>query len=323
MNIASLISKKPKILVVGDFILDQYYWTNVTRISPEAPVPVCHIQETTHSLGGAGNVAHNLSVFGTEVHLAGVIGNDENGTRLCERFNDLGMNIDLLIKSDDYPTICKTRVMAKGQQLCRLDFEDPKVEIDKHLNSIMKIVNNSNISNFDGIALSDYNKGTLTPNLCQALIQLGNQHQIPIIIDPKGHDATKYFGATYITPNIKEFMDLTGLNSILDETEVIESGQQLMQQNKINNIIFTRSESGITLMANNQIKNYPTKVIRVSDVTGAGDTVVAAVAFGASQQWSIDQIINFANLAAGVVVSKVGTATASITEIETHGTHFQ
>ncbi len=321
MNTNFNINKTPKILVVGDFILDQYYWSDVSRISPEAPVPVCHVTSTSSCLGGAGNVANNLAVLGSNVHVAGVVGSDLNGKTVLDKFNTLNLNTDLLVESDDFPTICKTRVVAKGQQLCRLDFENTDSPMDSLIDLIIQRLE-SNAFDYDAIALSDYNKGTLTPPLAQKIISRATDANIPVIVDPKGFQSTKYNGATFITPNTNEFKDLTGLNHLDDEHEIISHAKQLLEKNNLKYIVFTRSEKGITLISKNKVTNFSTKVIDVSDVTGAGDTVVAAIAFGSAQGWSMDTIVNFANLAAGVVVSKVGTATATLAEIKTHGQHF-
>ena len=321
MNTNFNINKTPKILVVGDFILDQYYWSDVSQISPEAPVPVCHVTSTTSSLGGAGNVANNLAVFGSNVHVAGVMGSDLNGNIVLDKFNALNINTDLLVESDDFPTICKTRVIAKGQQLCRLDFENTDSPMESLIDSIIQRLQ-SNAFDYDAIALSDYNKGTVTAPLAQRIINQATDANIPVIVDPKGFQSTKYNGATFITPNTNEFKDLTGLNHLDDENEIINHAKQLLEKNNLKYIAFTRSEKGITLVTKSEVANFATKVIDVSDVTGAGDTVVAAIAFGSAQGWSMDTIMSFANLAAGVVVSKVGTATATLAEIKNHGQHF-
>lgn len=310
-------SKKPKILVVGDCILDQYYWTNVSRISPEAPVPICHIQSTSYRLGGAGNVANNLVNFHSDVSIAGIIGNDSNGGIILNEFNNSGINSEFIIQSDHYPTISKARVLAKNQQLCRLDNEDSEVDIHSEVNECLNLISEK-IDSFDCIIISDYLKGMITESVSKELIENANKKNIPIIVDPKGRDAKKYNGALFFTPNMGEFSTFTNLENIDDENEIILKGRQLISDNNISNLILTRSEKGITIISESEHQNFPTKAKEVADVTGAGDTVVAAIAYGISQKWTNEEIINFANHAAGVVVSKVGTATATLDEIKAY-----
>ena len=308
-------SKKPKILVVGDCILDQYFWTKVSRISPEAPVPICHIQNTNYRLGGAGNVANNLAAFDAEVSLIGVIGNDANGDILMSELKKVKINSEMMIRSDKIPTISKARVIAKNQQLLRLDHEDPLSNFDEHVQIALKKINQS-LDMFDCVVISDYLKGIVTKSFSTQLIENANKKQVPIVVDPKGKDISKYYGATFFTPNMSEFSIFSNLKSDEDENEIINKGKQLILENNINHLILTRSEKGMTIITNKGNKNYPTKAKEVADVTGAGDTVVAAIAYGISQKWTNEEIINFANHAAGVVVSKVGTATATLDEIK-------
>ena len=309
------IKHKPNILVIGDFILDQYYWTEVERISPEAPVPVCRIQSTTHRLGGAGNVAHNLVSFGSNVSVMGIIGNDTNAQIMTELFNDLGINCNNLQKSKEFSTISKSRVLAKNQQICRLDHEE---FVNKSANDDEQILNTikSSISEFDAVVISDYNKGMLTLSLANEIIKIANSHNIPAIVDPNGHSIEKYKGAAFITPNMNEFKAMTGIASNMSEDTIISEAQKLIVQNQISTMVLTRSEKGMTVINKTDFNHYPTKVVEVSDVTGAGDTVVAAIAFGESLKFDFSETANFANSAAAIVVSKLGTATATIKEIE-------
>ena len=175
---------------------------------------------------------------------------------------------------------------------------------------------------YDGVIISDYNKGVVSEYMAQQMIQLANKNSVPVVVDPKGHTVSKYSGATYITPNTNEFKELTGLKNLENDDEVIAKGQALIKENNINYLILTRSEKGMVVISIDGAQYYPTKAIEVSDVTGAGDTVVAAIAFGAAIQLDQKNIINFANYAAGVVVSKVGTATASIEEIDAYESNF-
>ena len=313
--------KKSNVLVVGDLILDQYYWTQVRRISPEAPVPVCHIQKKTSCLGGAGNVANNLSSFGINVSVAGVIGKDSNAKIMATHFKQANINMTHLIELENYPTICKTRVIAKDQQICRLDDEDSNMNIDDSLTLCLNQLLTSSID-FNAIILSDYNKGVISKEMAQAIIQFANDKNIPIVVDPKCNDVNKYAGATYLTPNLKEFHEMIGEIDDINLDELVKKGQEINRKYNIKHLILTRSENGMSHISSNEIQHFATKAIEVSDVTGAGDTVVAAIAAGASLNLDQKDIIHFANLAAGVVVSKVGTATATVQEIMDHEQHF-
>ena len=308
-------SKNTKILVVGDCILDQYLWTTVSRISPEAPVPICHVQDTTYRLGGAGNVANNLSAFGVDVLISGIIGRDGNGETLEKEFNRSKINTELLIKSNECPTICKSRVLAKNQQLCRLDYEDASRNLENDRSNCLEKIS-PYFSEIDCLIISDYKKGVVSEHFSQSVIQSAKEHNIPVIVDPKGQQISKYSGATFLTPNMSEFKLFTDLSEDYDDKEIIDNARQLINQFNIDNILLTRSEKGISIISNDRHNNYPTRAKEVADVTGAGDTVVAAIAYGVSQNWDIEDAINFANSAAGVVVSKVGTATASLDEIK-------
>ncbi len=315
MSISKKINKTPNILVIGDFILDQYYWTKVTRISPEAPVPICHIQETTHCLGGAGNVANNLSIFGSKVSVSGIIGKDENAGIMNDCFKHVDINTELMMVKDDYTTICKSRILAKGQQICRLDHELNRQEIEINSNEIFEKIDNKDLK-FDSIVISDYNKGMISESLVKKIVKLAQKHNISTIVDPKSDNIKKYEGTSIITPNMNEFKEMTNSKQFKNNSEIVEKGKKLIADNNIKTLILTRSEEGMTMIQQDQVKHYPTKAIKVSDITGAGDTVVAAIAFGEALKFDFDTTINFANIAAGVVVSKVATSTASIQEIE-------
>ena len=171
MTIKQKIKKPPRLLVLGDFILDQYYWTSVSRISPEAPVPVCHIQKTTHCLGGAGNVANNLSAFGAKVSVAGIVGIDSNADKMKTHFNAADINTNFLIEVNEYPTICKSRIIAKGQQLCRLDDENSELNMEQHIQNCMDQLRSKDFE-YDGVVISDYNKGVVSDSIASQMIQL-------------------------------------------------------------------------------------------------------------------------------------------------------
>ena len=320
MSYKQKIKKQPKILVIGDLILDQYFWTNVNRISPEAPVPVCHVQNTTYCLGGAGNVANNLSAFGAKASMASLIGNDENANRLKQCLLDANIDHDYVVGLDHLTTICKTRVLAKGQQLCRIDHESPINEPNKIEQLISQL--NESVTNSDVVVISDYGKGVITKTLAAQIISLANTNDIPVIVDPKGDDVSKYSGATYITPNLAEFRQFSNLSDTSDQNLIDEHAKNILNNHTIKNILLTRSADGMSLITESDIKQFSTKAVEVFDVSGAGDTVVAALAFGLGNGWTASESIEFANIAAGIVVSKIGTATTTIQEIDAHETHL-
>lgn len=320
MSYKEKINKQPKILVIGDLILDQYFWTDVNRISPEAPVPVCHVQNTTYCLGGAGNVANNLSSFGAQVTMASLIGNDENANLLMKSLFEANINHDFVIGVDNITTICKTRVLAKGQQLCRIDHEAPinePIQIQQLISQL-----NESVKNADVVVLSDYGKGVIGNELASAVISLATTHQIPVIVDPKGDDPSKYAGATYVTPNLSEFKQLTNLADTSNLSIIDDHAKKIISNHAIKNILLTRSADGMSLINETEMKQFSTKAVEVFDVSGAGDTVVAALAFGLGNGWTPAESIEFANIAAGIVVSKVGTATTTISEIDAHESHL-
>jgi D-beta-D-heptose 7-phosphate kinase/D-beta-D-heptose 1-phosphate adenosyltransferase len=306
-------------LVIGDIILDEYIWTKVHRISPEAPVPVCHVQHRTYRLGGAGNVAHNLSMLGAAVTIMGLAGEDSNANTLHQLLMDADINTDGLIPSNG-PTITKSRVMAGKQQLCRLDNEMLNLASSAHMPALMAKLHVTTGA-CDAIVISDYNKGVITNEAAQAIIGHAKAQGVPVIVDPKGNQPQKYRGATCITPNVKEFLDLTGA-SPSGQDELIEIAIPFLRQFELSAMILTQSEAGMTHITPQGHQHYPTKAIDVSDVTGAGDTVVAAIAFGMALGWDHATIMHVANCAAGVVVSKVGTATATIDEINRYESHL-
>ena len=304
---------KPNILVVGDLMIDHYLWGSCDRISPEAPVQVVDISKETTVLGGAGNVINNLNTLGAKVSVSSVIGNDNNGAELTQMLSDIGVKTDNLIIQAGRKTSKKSRVIAVSQQVLRYDKES-KNDIDSI--SVSNILNSlsSNIDEFNIVILSDYGKGVLTPELCQGVIKLCNEKSIKVLVDPKGSDFSKYKGAYLLTPNKKEAV-LASKIDIKDEESLKEALVKLKTECDLDVSLITLSEDGISTYER-EVKIFPTVVKEVFDVTGAGDTVIASIAFALSAGKSIEQTAAFANLAAGVVVGKIGSATVSIAEIE-------
>ncbi|MGD8595088.1 MAG: bifunctional D-glycero-beta-D-manno-heptose-7-phosphate kinase/D-glycero-beta-D-manno-heptose 1-phosphate adenylyltransferase HldE [Gammaproteobacteria bacterium] len=297
-----------KVLVVGDLMLDRYWHGNTSRISPEAPVPVVHVGETEERAGGAGNVALNVSILGAEAAVMGFTGDDEAAASLQTRLEHAGVQCHFQ-RLANYPTITKLRVISRHQQLIRLDFEDGFYQSDS--SQLLGRFKQS-LLECDVIVLSDYGKGTLQH--VQQLITAGRQAGKPVVIDPKGKDFDKYSGATLITPNMAEFEAVVG--ACEDEQAVEQKGEQLRQRLKLDGLLITRSERGMTLIQEKRKPiHLPTRAREVFDVTGAGDTVISVLAAALAAGQDMENAMTLANLAAGVVVGKLGTATASVAEL--------
>ncbi|MDD5156430.1 D-glycero-beta-D-manno-heptose-7-phosphate kinase [Sulfurimonas sp.] len=303
----------PKILVVGDLMIDHYLWGSCDRISPEAPVAVVDIKNETTVLGGAGNVINNLRALGAEVFVSSVIGNDDNGLELLEMLENISVDTAKIIKLEDRKTSKKSRVIASSQQVLRYDMESKeqisKSASDEILNSLAGV-----ICDYDVVVLSDYGKGVLSGDLCRGVIGLCNKNSIKVLVDPKGSDYSKYSGAYLLTPNKKEAILATGIN--IKDTQSLKSALlKLKQDCNLAISLITLSEDGIATY-DDELKLFPTVAKEVFDVTGAGDTVIASIAFAISAGKNIEEASAFANLAAGVVVGKIGSATVTLDEIE-------
>jgi D-beta-D-heptose 7-phosphate kinase/D-beta-D-heptose 1-phosphate adenosyltransferase len=307
MNIA------PRILVIGDLMIDHYLWGSCERISPEAPVQIVDISKETTVLGGAGNVINNLKALGANVSVSGVIGSDENGIELINLLKNIGVDVGGIIIQNGRKTSKKSRVIAASQQILRYDKES-KEEIEK--SSVEKILNSltNSVSSYDAVILSDYGKGVLTNELCKGVIKLCNKAGVKVLVDPKGSDYSKYSGAYLLTPNKKEAMLATKIE-IKDKTSLKEALLKMKKEADLAISLITLSEDGIAVF-DDEMKIFPTVAKEVFDVTGAGDTVIASIAFALSADKNIEESCKFANLAAGVVVGKIGSATVTLDEIE-------
>lgn len=297
-----LSSKKPKILVVGDFMVDHYIWCDCTRISPEAPVMIMKSQKEDKRLGGAGNVYANLKSLGAEVYALGLVGDDESG-----RFLKENLNASLLVEKNR-KTPLKSRVLSHSQQVLRLDDEnDFNTQLEDELIDEFKKI----AKDYDAIVLSDYAKGVLTPKVTRALISHANTLNLPILVDPKGKDFSKYQNATLLTPNKKEAMQALGVEKIENLEQAIK---QLKDDLGLCYSIITLSEEGIALF-DDRLHIIPAKALEVYDVTGAGDSVIAMLAYALALKIDIVKACELANDAAAVVVAKVGSVSVSLDEI--------
>ena len=297
-----------KILVVGDLMLDRYWHGPTSRISPEAPVPVVKIEESEERAGGAGNVALNIAALNGKPTLVGLTGQDENADTLKNRLNHQGVNCQF-VELADCTTITKLRILSRHQQLIRLDFEDGfHAESGDHLLQAYK----AQLADYEVVLFSDYQKGTL--DKLPELIDLAKQQGKTIIIDPKGSDFSIYRGATLLTPNLSELEAIVGA---CDTDELlVEKAEKLRQQLNLDALLITRSEKGMTLLqAEKAAVHLPTRAREVFDVTGAGDTVIATLTAAVAVGMELIDAVKLANLAASVVVGKVGTATVTVHEL--------
>ncbi len=298
---------KARILVIGDLMLDRYWSGHAARISPEAPVPVVRVKSTEERVGGAGNVALNIAKLGGQVTLLGVVGADTEGDTLKQLLETHGVVCDFVVENA-IRTICKLRIMAQHQQLIRVDFEEPTLYFDRAaLSSRLQ----NHLPDYDVIVFSDYGKGTLTD--VADYIQLAKSQGLTTLVDPKGVDYQRYANADILTPNLAELNAVIG--SYSDEAELLAKARQLLQQQQIPNLLLTRGEAGMTLIQSEQSHSLPAQAKDVFDVTGAGDTVIAVMALSVAIQKPLTEAMYLANLAAGVVVGKLGTSTVSILEL--------
>ena len=298
-----------RVLVVGDVMLDRYWFGDVERISPEAPVPVVRIQRKEERLGGAANVARNMTAIGGRAGLLAVIGNDEAGHILTTLLKDSG--IDSQIYTDaDFATTVKLRIIGRKQQMMRLDFENqPKSEVLlKHLDHYRAL-----LADYDLIVLSDYGKGGLA-HIAQ-MIEMARQAGKPVLVDPKGDDYLRYANATMITPNRTELREVVG--RWRDEEDLDTRAQQLRHHLGLEALLLTRSEDGMSLYTDDDRFDVEAQAREVFDVSGAGDTVIAVLAVMLAAGTNLRDAVIAANRAGGVVVGKLGAATVSYDELFT------
>ncbi len=306
------LNKKPNILVIGDLMIDHYLWGSCDRISPEAPVQVVNVKKESSVLGGAGNVINNLVTLGSIVDVISVIGNDSVANELKSLLEKIDVPTSNLVVENNRKTSKKSRLIASQQQVLRYDMESID---DINENSHKQIIQTleKNINKYSSIILSDYGKGVLTTNLTKEIIKIANKNSIKVLVDPKGKDYSKYKGSYTLTPNKKEAMEATNID-IKDESSLIEALKSLKTQCELEVSLITLSEQGIAIF-DDELTIKPTVAREVYDVTGAGDTVIASIAFALGNNLDIKDAIYFANLAAGVVVGKIGSATTTLDEI--------
>lgn len=299
---------KTRLLVVGDVMLDRYWFGDTRRISPEAPVPVVQVEKIDERLGGAANVARNASALGAQTTILGVVGEDEAGKRVEQLLLESGVQSQLQTDGN-VPTTVKLRVIARQQQLIRLDFEEApsQISLDAKLKRFKSL-----LPNIDIVILSDYGKGALEQ--VSAMIELANASKKLVLVDPKGDAYDKYKGATVLTPNRSELRQVVGQWS--SEDDLTLRAQSLRKNLGLGALLLTRSEEGMTLFTDKGTEHVRAQAREVFDVSGAGDTVIAALAVAMGAGWSLERAMALANRAGGIVVGKLGTATVSAEELQ-------
>ena len=307
--------KNGKVLVVGDLILDHYIWGRVSRISPEAPVPVVAVASETLQLGGAANVSNNIQALGGRVDLCGVVGTDEGSRQFLQVLESQGIGRDGVLPDHNRPTTKKTRIVAHNQQLVRFDIERCEPISGALEARICRYVATC-IRSAAALVVSDYAKGMVTSRVMTDIIDLAHRHHVPVIVDPKVAHISRYKGATVITPNHLEAVQAAGLHGE-DEATLLEAGRQLYQRLGCQAVLLTRGEKGMSLFEDRgRVTHIPTVARQVFDVTGAGDTVVATLALALAAGAPMQQAAILANYAAGIVVGMVGTAAATASQLE-------
>ncbi|TWX59538.1 bifunctional D-glycero-beta-D-manno-heptose-7-phosphate kinase/D-glycero-beta-D-manno-heptose 1-phosphate adenylyltransferase HldE [Colwellia hornerae] len=300
--------EQASVLVVGDIMLDRYWYGPTHRISPEAPVPVVKINQDEHRPGGAANVALNIASIGGRATLVGITGDDEAAQHLQKKLSALNIHCEF-DQQANIPTITKLRVMSRNQQLIRLDFEESLSEVNK---KVLEEKVAAQLVNHDLLLLSDYSKGTLSD--VQNLIAIAKKQGKAVLVDPKGTDFERYRGATLLTPNLSEFEAVVG--ACKTENDIVTKGQALLVHLDLEAMLVTRSEQGMTLLRRDHEEfHLPTRAREVYDVTGAGDTVIATLALAIAAKADYAQASALANIAAGIVVGKLGTSTVSEAEL--------
>jgi D-glycero-beta-D-manno-heptose-7-phosphate kinase len=299
---------KARLLVAGDVMLDRYWFGDTSRISPEAPVPVVQVGKIDERLGGAANVARNVAALGAKIMILGVIGDDEAGRRITDLLKSSGVNSQLEIDSK-VPTTVKLRVIARQQQLIRLDFEETPSEaaLAHKLERYEKLVGDADV-----VILSDYGKGAL--GQVTLMIEQARAQKKMILVDPKGDDYAKYRGATVLTPNRSELRQVVG--KWTGEEDLTKRAQDLRKSLNLEALLLTRSEEGMSLFTDAGVSHVKAQAREVFDVSGAGDTVIGTLAVALAAGWPLERAMALANRAGGIVVGKLGTATVTSEELQ-------
>ncbi|GHT47939.1 RfaE bifunctional protein, domain I [Endomicrobiia bacterium] len=296
-------------------MVDKFIWGKVKRISPEAPVPIVEVTRETETLGGAANVANNITSLGGKAFIVSAIGEDIVGKSLIEIFKEKGINTDYLVYDPQRPTIIKTRIIAINQQIVRIDKEVKKL-FERRIES--KIVANIEklISTVNAVIISDYGKGVVCPVVLKKTIFLARKYEIPVMVDPKIYNFRKYKKITTMTPNEEEAIKGMNAKNIETTEDIATLGKRILKTLDSDSVLITRGEKGMILIEpNNKITNIPARAKEVYDVTGAGDTVISTMTLALAAKADLLSAAEVANFAAGIVVGKIGTATTSPQEL--------
>lgn len=300
-----------RIAIVGDLMLDRYYWGKVARMSPEAPVPVVEVESEASRLGGAANVAHNIASLGGIPLIFGTVGQDDAAVLFRKLACEAGFSSEGILDDPSRPTTCKIRVIAHHQHVVRIDRES-KCEVDAHIVRQILASLERQIRSLDAIILEDYNKGTLTKSLIQKAIEIAHRHHVRIAVDPKFDNFFEYSGVTIFKPNRKEAEEALGMR--LNSPENIEiAGREILKRLNAENVLLTLGDQGMSLFSRSgEILNVPTKAWSVADVSGAGDTVISTLTIALAGGATMPEAATLANYAAGVVCSEVGIVPISL-----------
>jgi len=303
---------KSKILIIGDVMLDKYYFGSVERISPEAPVPIVKIGKEESRLGGAANVANNIASLGGQSLLCGIIGYDFFGKEV-ERISKQ-KNIRTMLLKTLCPTITKARIIGGKQQIVRVDYAD-RTELKSDTQRALREIIRTQLPEYDILVISDYGKGLISEDFCTYLIRFARKNNKKIIVDPKGNNWKKYSGADIVTPNVKELSEIVGYPVPNTDRAIEKAAREVLETNRLTSLLVTRSDKGMSLISNMSPIHIPTHSEEVFDVSGAGDTVVATLSLCLAAGYDMATAMKTANIAAGIVVKKIGTATLTIEEL--------
>jgi len=306
---------KSTILVIGDIMLDQFIWGKVSRISPEAPVPVVEVEQETTMLGGAANVVNNLASLGGKVLLCGVAGDDSPGREIISKLHELDVDISGIAIEHDRPTSVKTRIIAHAQQVVRYDREKRIPLKQKTINRIVNLIHEKK-KHLSGILISDYGKGVVSRKLMDGVRGVISDCNFPVTVDPNVKNFPLYKDVTIITPNHNQAGEIAGLK-IVNEQDLLKAGKRLLNKKRCRALLITRGKDGMTLFEEDGKVTYIKSVAReVYDVTGAGDTVIAALTLGIAAGLDMKSAAYLSNLAAGIVVGDVGTSSVNINNLK-------
>ncbi len=305
---------RPKVLVIGDLILDEYIWGGINRISPEAPVPILETRSETLALGGAANVANNLVALGCEVHLCGAIGQDEKGDKLLQTIHNRSIQTEGIFRFVHRPTTSKMRIIAHNQQVLRIDKEDNRPITEETEKKLIQYINQT-LPGMDGVVCSDYQKGILTEKVIHAIMHRAKKSKKQVIVDPKSSDFSLYKDATVITPNLKE-VERSAPIKITDKESLDRAAEYLLNLTRAKAILITQGKDGMTIFQNKEKPvSIPTEAKEVFDVTGAGDTVISVFSMAVFMGFDFKEASWLSNMAASIVVGIVGTAVVTLNEI--------